>query len=195
MRRKLAILLVLFLWGMVPFYGQTIPQNENNYKRTDFGLSVQLYPAGIIPTVNAEYYLSQKESLVFRLGGNFTDRQDFSDENDEEEGGGFGGSLGYRKHFPLKKGKIIAGLNTDIWNLWIDWRDVMNAPNAITGTTYILVLQPWLEAGYFFNIKNSSSQIGITAGFGREINVITNGDDVAQDFIASISLQYLFFRK
>ncbi|MEL6918359.1 MAG: hypothetical protein AAFO99_11590, partial [Bacteroidota bacterium] len=96
------------------------------------------------------------------------------------------------KHFPLKKGKIVAGFNTDLWNLWIDWRDDINTAAPREGTTYTLVLQPWLEAGYFFNIKNTSSQLGITAGFGREINVITNGDDVAQDFIASISIQYLF---
>ena len=124
------------------------------------------------------------------MGGNFTDRQDFSDENDHEEGSGFGGSFGYRRHFPLAKGRLVAGLHLDAWNLWIDWEDSNARP--ISGTTYTLVLQPWLEAGYFFPIKNSASQIGITAGFGREINAITSGEEVAQDWIASLSLHYLF---
>ena len=64
-----------------------------------------------------------------------------------------------------------------------------------SGTTYTLVVQPWLEAGYFFNLKNSSSQIGITSGFGREINAISDGKDVAQGWIASVSVQYLISLK
>lgn len=172
-------------------FSQTV-QNQNNDGRTDIGLSVQLYPAGIIPTVNLERYLSENSSLLFRLGGNFADRQDFSDVNDNEEGSGFGGTIGYHKHYPLKKGEIIAGFNTDLWNLWIDWRDGIGTPNETSGTTYTLVLQPWLEAGYFFNLNNTKSKLGITAGFGREINVITNGEEVAQDWIASLSLQYKF---
>ncbi len=172
-------------------HSQTAPEGTNA-KHTDLGLSVQLYPAGIIPTINLERYITENESLLFRLGGNIIDRQDFSDENDQEEGGGFGGSFGYRKHFPLNKGKIVAGVHFDVWNLWIDWEDNNGTPNESSGTTYTLTLQPWLEAGYFFNIKNSSSQLGITAGFGREINAITDGADVAQDWIGSISLQYYF---
>ncbi len=158
--------------------------NGNPIQITDIGISVQLYPAGVIPTLNLERYISENSSLVFRLGENFTDRQDFSDENDHEEGSGLGGSLGYRRHFLLAKGKIVAGLHLDAWNLWIDWEDANARPTS--GTTYTLVLQPWLETGYFFPIKNSSSQIGITAGFGREINTITSGEEVAQDWIASL---------
>ncbi|MBD1262628.1 hypothetical protein HZY62_18675 [Maribacter polysiphoniae] len=164
--------------------------NGNPVKSTDLGISVQLYPAGVIPTINLERYISENSSLLFRLGGNFTDRQDFSNENDHEEGSGFGGSFGYRRHFPFSKGKMVAGLHLDAWNLWIDWEDSNTIP--ISGTTYILVLQPWLETGYFFPIKNSSSQIGITAGFGREVNAITSGEEVAQDWIASLLLHYQF---
>lgn len=179
---------MVFLLCVLPFYAQ----NGDTGKRTDLGASVQLYPAGIIATVNAERFLSEESSVLFRLGGNFTDRKDFSDENDNEEGAGFGGTLGYRKHFPLNKGKIIVGINTDIWNLWIDWRDGVNTPTPTMGTTYVLVLQPYLESGYFFSLKNSSSQIGITAGFGREINIITSGEEVAQDWMGSILVHYQF---
>jgi len=167
--------------------------NDNRVKRMDIGISVQVYPAGVIPTINLERYISENSSFLFRLGGNFTDRQDFSDENDHEQGSGFGGSFGYRLHFPSVKGKMVAGIHLDAWNLWIDWEDANASP--ISGTTYTLVLQPWLETGYFFPIKNSSSQIGITAGFGREINALTNGSKVAQDWIASLSLQYQFTLK
>lgn len=195
MRGKLIV--YIFLVSLCFFsytYGQTRQKGMID-RRTDLGISVQLYPAGIIPTINIEPYVSENASLLFRLGGNFTDRRDFSDENEHEEGEGFGGSFGYRKHFVLTKGEIVAGLHMDIWNLWIDWEDTLGGTEPVSGTTYTFVLQPWLEAGYFLPIRNSSSQIGITAGFGREINAITNGAEVAQDWIASLSLQYQFTLK
>lgn len=170
-------------------YAQDAEPKKIDGNKTNLGVSLQVYPAGIIPTANLELYFSEKSSLLFRLGGNIVDRQDFSDENEEETGGGFGGSIGYRRHFALNKGKIIAGFNTDIWNLDIDWRDTINGVST-TGTTNTLVVQPWLEVGYFFPMKKN--ELGVTAGFGREINVVTNGDEVAQGFIASISLQYYF---
>ena len=83
----------------------------------------------------------------------------------------------------------------DVWNLWIDWENDSNSLNMTSGTTYTLVLQPWLEAGYFFDLKNPCSQIGITVGFGREINAITNGKDVEQGLIASVTVQYVFSLK
>ncbi|PRX57928.1 hypothetical protein [Flagellimonas meridianipacifica] len=188
MKLKFAFLFSLFILSAISVSAQKTPANEGTY----LGVSVQAYPAGIIPTVNLETYLNEKSSLLFRLGANFTDRQDFSDVNLTEEGEGFGGSIGFRKHFPLKTGKIVAGLITDLWSLEIDWTDVGPADNPISGTTDILVLQPYLEGGYFLPIKNSSSQIGLTLGFGREINIVTDGDEVAQDFIASIALQFMF---
>jgi len=184
------LMLFLCLYG----HSQTMSTQDKNTK-IDMGISLQAYPAGLIPTLNLEHYLNDRTSLVYRLGANIVDRQDFSDENDEETGAGFGGSFGYRKHFPLKKGKIVAGLNVDAWNLWIDWENGGNSVNSTSGTTYTFVVQPWLEGGYFFNIKNASSQLGVTLGFGREINAITNGKDVEQGFIASLSIQYVFSLK
>lgn len=182
------VLVVFFLFSFLARAQDTI-QKKSDDKKTNFGISVQVYPAGIIPTLNLEHYVSEKSSLLFRLGYNIVDRQDFSDENETETGGGLGGTIGYRRHFLLDKGKIVAGFNTDIWNLDIDWTDTISG-TPISGTTNNIVIQPWLEAGYFFPIK--ISELGITAGFGREINAVTNGDDVEQGFIASISLQYYF---
>jgi hypothetical protein len=189
MKSKPTIFVAFIFFEIVSFsYAQTNENKNNNL----YGVSAQFYPAGIIATLNAEYFISENISLIYRLGGNFVDRKDFSNENDNETGAGFGGSFGFRKHFPQKKGTVIAGLNLDAWNLWIDWKNDVGLQNQTSGTTYTLVLQPWLEAGYFFNLKNASSQLGFTAGFGREINTITNGKNVAQDWIASLSVQYQF---
>ena len=179
-------LVICFVFSFVAL-AQDNSQQTNN--KVNLGVSIQAYPAGIIPTVNLELFTSEKSSFLFRLGYNIVDRQDFSEFNDTETGGGFGGSVGYRRHFPLNKGKIIAGFNTDIWNLDIDWTEEFS-DFSLSGTTNTLVVQPWLEAGYIYPFKKS--EIGITAGFGREINVITNGEEVEQGFIASILLQYSF---
>jgi len=159
--------------------------------KNSIGVSAQFYPAGFIPTLNWERQLGEKTSMLIRLGINSTDRQDFSDENDTETGTGFGGSLGLRKRYEWGKGQFVAGFHTDIWSLEIDWTDTDQAMNPTAGSTYTLVVQPWLEAGYFLPIKNAKSQLGLSLGFGREINVITSGDPVAQGFIGSVLAHYM----
>lgn len=189
MKIKSVITVVLCIISVSFSSAQDTNTTNLNGKKTNLGVSIQAYPAGFIPTLNLETYFSEKSSLLFRLGWNIVDRKDFSEFNDTETGGGFGGSIGYRRHFSLNKGKIIAGFNTDIWNLDIDWSDTINGV-ATTGTTNTLVVQPWLEGGYFFPIN--STELGITLGFGREINAVTTGDEVEQGFIASLTLQYYF---
>jgi len=166
-------------------YGQTGDQPENR-----FGLGLQVYPAGFIPTVSYEHYLGPRTSLLYRVGANITDRRDFSSKNEEEKGSGFGGSVGYRTYVPLQKGSLVFGLHADLWNLWIDWNNPPGSQWPLSGTTYILVLQPWLEAGYIIPIKKSRSRVGFSLGFGREINLITDGRAVEQDWIASARIYY-----
>jgi len=189
MKIKSVIAVMLLVISVSFSNAQDTSASKANGKKTNLGVSIQAYPAGFIPTVNLETYFSEKSSLLFRLGWNIVDRQDFSEFNDTETGGGFGGSIGYRRHFPLNKGKIVAGFHTDIWNLEIDWSDTIDGV-ATTGTTDTLVIQPWLEGGYFFPIN--ATELGITLGFGREINAVTTGDEVEQGFIASLTLQYYF---
>ena len=192
---KLFTSLLILLLVTTSSYGQ----DQDFTKKTELGVSGQVYPAGIIPTINLQHFFNEKSSLLVRAGLNIVDRQDFSDFNLTEEGTGFGGTVGYRKHYPSGKGEFIAGINLDVWSLTIDWTDVPPFPVdpsinivPISGSTYTLVVQPWLEGGYFLPIKNTTSKIGLTLGFGREINAITSGDEVEQDFIGSISLQYYF---
>lgn len=185
---RFGLIVILFLSSL-----SIQAQQTTDYEKLRLGVSAQFYPAGFIPTVVVEPFLSEKWSLLFRAGGNFTDRQDFSEFNDNEEGSGFGGSAGIRRHFPVGVGTVVASFITDVWSLDIEWTnfDDTGAVESF-GTTDITVLQPYLEGGYFYPFKNSSSQIGATLGFGREINVVTEGAEVAQDFILSLSLQYNF---
>lgn len=189
MIKKLSLFIFLLL-SLCVFSQETKVANQSH--KVDYAISAQFYAAGFIPTFNADVYLNQNSSLLFRVGANFVDRQDFSEFNDNETGNGFGASLGYRKHYPLKKGKIIAGINNDVWNLWIDYKNAPDSNRPSSGTSYTLVLQPWLEAGYLHPIGNKEKQLGLSLGFGREINAITNGRKVAQGFIGSFTLQYVF---
>lgn len=168
--------------------------DEASDQRHILGVSLQLYPAGIIATINSEFIYTVNSSLFIRVGGNFTDRKDYSDYNDNEKGSGFGGTIGYRRHFHLGSGKIITGINSDIWNMWINWKNDIGEANETSGQTYTLVLQPWLESGYFLQLDNSPIQIGISLGFGREINIITDGKDVGQGWMISLLFygQYAF---
>ena len=189
MKNQLFIFVFFFLLISNQSFSQDSEQKKDTHNSA-FGIAVQVYPSGIIPTINYEYHLTDNTSIQHRLGVNIIDRQDYSDENDEEKGFGFGGSMGYRYHFLKPKGAFIIGVNIDVWNTWIDWKNTNNQIKT-SGNTYTLVLQPWLEAGCFIKLKNAS-KLGFTGGFGREINIITNGKDVAEGWIGSLSIQYYF---
>lgn len=170
---------------------------RESFRHSIMGISGQIYPAGTIATVDSEFPWSDHSSWLVRLGVNLADRKDFSKVNDNEKGAGFGGSVGYRKNFNLRKGRIIAGINTDLWNLWIKWKNEIGLVNQTQGRTYTLVLQPWIETGYFTTPQKSRFSVGLTAGFGREINIITKGREVAQGWILSglIHINYLIQKK
>ncbi|MEO6132173.1 MAG: hypothetical protein ABIQ02_10015 [Saprospiraceae bacterium] len=185
---------IRLLYGIVFFFfvlvdvtiGQTIKNESQN--PAVIGISVQLYPGGLMATLHSDIFLSANSSLLLRAGGNFTDRKDFSKYNHNERGAGFGGSIGFRKHFFLQKGQFIAGLNADLWNLEIKWKNDIDTPVETQGKTKILVFQPWLEAGYFTGVKKSPFQFGFTGGFGREINIITKGKEVGHGWIGSVTI-------
>jgi len=49
-----------------------------------------------------------------------------------------------------------------------------------------------LEAGYLVPLKKSPLQVGITAGFGREINIITKGKPVGQGWMKSVAFYFQY---
>lgn len=117
--------------------------------------------------------------MRFRVGGNFVNREDFIGYNDDEIAKGFGGSFGLLLYFPFGKDNFIAGATIDIWNMWTDWKDSINSPHPTAGKTYNLVLQPWVNGGYLFNLSDRWNT-GVSLGFEREINVITRAEKVGE---------------
>lgn len=143
------------------------------------GVEVQAYPAGVIPGLHAEWRLSERSVLTARLAANVTDRRDWG-EQDDEEGDGFGGGVGYRYFFGDDLDGWLVGARVDLWDLEIDWRD--DNP-AAEGTTDLIVLQPTVEAGYAWRLPDSRWRIDATVSLGAEINVDEDGRDVGEGAI------------
>jgi len=181
---------VALLFSSIQLFSQ---DEENNHKRKmELGTELQLYPAGYMTMITSNIFIREDWTLRFRLGGNFANREDFSGFNDNEVAKGFGGSFGLVKYVPYWKGNFIFGASFDTWNMWTKWKDGINTTNPTSGTTYNLVIQPWVNAGYLYNLSNKLNT-GISLGFGREINVITRGEKVGEGWmgIATLSLNYL----
>jgi len=181
---------VALLFSSIQLFSQ---DEENNHKRKmELGTELQLYPAGYMTMITSNIFIREDWTLRFRLGGNFANREDFSGFNDDEVAKGFGGSFGLVKYVPYWKGNFIFGASFDTWNMWTKWKDGINTTNPTSGTTYNLVIQPWVNAGYLYNLSNKLNT-GISLGFGREINVITRGEKVGEGWmgIATLSLNYL----
>lgn len=159
---------------------------ENSYKSFLLGTEFQAYPAGQMYGLRGEYFINKKSEINFRVGYNAAFRQDFSGLNDNEQGGGWGFTPGYRYHFAngiLRN--FFVGARCDFWWLSIDWRDNDNIP--INGNTKITVVQPTVDLGY--NVRlNKGLNATFSVAFGQEVNVVTKGDAVGQGGISLVGI-------
>jgi hypothetical protein len=169
---------------------QTEQKSEESFakgKAINTGFQIQWYPAGLIPSIESEWVLTNRLSLSTRLGMNLADRQDFSPFHDHEEGEAFGGSIGlrYYRNANSFKGWFI-GLKTDLWDMTIDWGNTISQNTK--GSTDILILQPTFELGYLHQIGNSKWNVGASLALGFEINIKTVGEEVAQGKVSLLGL-------
>ncbi len=151
-----------------------------------FGLESQMYPAGLMFNLRADWPLSDKGLLVAKLGYNFAERQDFG-KHDQEDGGGPGIAMGYKHYLKAGIKGWFAEARMSIWFLDIDWKD--NVPAAM-GNTDITVLQPTLAAGYDFLLKGEKIKIGFFVPAGYEVNLVTSGQEVGEGGISIIGASF-----
>jgi hypothetical protein len=178
MKMRITIV-VLFL--SVSIFSQTMEKKKGNI---EIGTELEIYPVGYMPTITSTFFIKKDFALRFRIGANFADRQDFSGLNDDEVAEGYGASAGIVKYFPKWNGNIIVGFTTDFWKMKTKWRD-----DNFSGTTTNLVMQPWINGGYLYNLSKKMNA-GLSFGFGREINTFNKGEKVGSGWmgIATISL-------
>ncbi|MBK8556963.1 MAG: hypothetical protein IPL65_14870 [Lewinellaceae bacterium] len=147
------------------------------------GLELQAYPTGFMPGIRIEKAMTPHDALHLRLGYNMANHGD-NGVQDDERGGGFGGSLGYRYYFQSGQKGWCLGPRADVWCNRMDWKSLDAAGQTLaSGTTRITVVQPTLEAGYQFRPGNSKLFVTPTLAFGYEVNVVTAGREVGQGAI------------
>jgi len=166
-----------------------ISATAQNNKSFDVGLEVQFYPTGIIPGLHFEYGLSDKDGLLGRIGYNIVDHRDLGIQ-DDEKGGGFGISLGYRRYFKADRKGFFLGARTDLWFNKIDWKENPNLVNEVAGRTEITVLQPTGEVGYVFNLKKEGWSFVPSIALGAEINIKTEGRPVGEGAVLLLGFTF-----
>ncbi|HRW74753.1 MAG: hypothetical protein H6568_00445 [Lewinellaceae bacterium] len=151
------------------------------------GVEIQVYPTGLISSLNYACLWTKGNSFEARIGYNLVDHRDLGVQ-DDEKGGGFGASLGYAH--PVWKG-LRLGVRTDIWWNEIDWKMAPGTPLEVTGTTQVTVLQPTATLDY--PIRKGNWQFTPRIAFGAEINVRTDGEEVGQGAILLVGIGFSRF--
>ena len=160
--------------------------------RSSIGIEFQAYPTGLIPGLAGSWYLSPKDALRFRIGYQFIDHRDLGVQ-DDETGTGFGGTMGYRRHFQSVRKGIFGGLRCDLWRNRIDWID-FDGDTAImlaSGTSNVWVVQPTAEIGYNFSFGQWAFAPALA--FGYEVNVATDGAPTGEGSILLIGIALDYF--
>ena len=134
------------------------------------GLEIQVYPTGWIPSLQYERQWTAKSSILIRLGTNIFDHRDLGVQPNEE-GSGWGGSIGYRRYFGTFSDRWHLTLKNDIW--WNDVEYDLDQPGQ-RGKSSITVLQPTLALGHTIQTKRDW-MISPSIAFGLEWNVRTSG--------------------
>ena len=155
-----------------------------------FALSAefQAYPTGMIPGLRADWQFRLHHSLHLRAGYDLVRHGNKGVQNDER-GGGFGGTLGYRYHFRDARKGLFLGARADVWRNRINWINYgPTGGQMAAGVSKIVVFQPTAEAGYRFPFGQSNWFAAPSIAFGAEINVKTQGVDVGQGAILLLGL-------
>ncbi|MCB9916560.1 MAG: hypothetical protein H6828_15650 [Planctomycetes bacterium] len=146
---------------------------------TRVGVAVDAYPAGVQPVATAEWARGERDALRLRVGWNATDRGDFG-EHDDEQGGGPGLGLEWRRFAARERRGWYWGARLDAWQLDVDWIDAPGQPGERRGDTRVLVLQPTAVGGYRWSLGDGAWQLDVGAGLGLEVNASTAGEGVGQ---------------
>ena len=144
---------------------------EIGFNTTDIGGEFQWYNKGTIFNLQLALNAKIHHSFLIRAGYNNTNLQRTT-THDSEEGGGFGGGLGYRYYFKPFPHKFFIGTRVDLWKMDITWSKPL-----MEGTTKLWTMQPALEAGYTVVINDNFFFTPYIAA-GTQVNLKTEGEKV-----------------
>lgn len=184
-RANLFVTVFTFLLFFV-FNASVSAQNDSSF---DIGLEIQAYPTGVIPGLHFEYGLSDKDGLLGRVGYNIVNHRDLGVQ-DDEKGGGFGFSVGYRRYFKPDRQGFFLGARADLWFNKIDWKENPDLITEVSGRTDITVFQPTAEAGYVINLPKDNWSFVPNIALGAEINIKTEGRETGQGAVLLIGFTF-----
>ena len=158
-----------------------------SYGQTDLSISTQVYPTGVIPGIQIDHLISADKVILLRLGYQIIDHRD-QGVHDNEEGDGYGFTLGFRKYLSDQSSKFYFSIKNDVWFNNLDWFDDVENGERVSGNTDITVLQPTIEIGYQF-LGDSGVFISPSIAVGAEWNVSTRGAPTGQGAILLVGVQ------
>lgn len=153
----------------------------------DVGFKLDVYPTGLIPAVIIDKAINEKEVFAIRLGYNWFRHGDLG-VHDDERGGGFGYTIGYKRYLKADFRSWYFGIKSDMWWNHADWYDIGENDQRVTGETDITVLQPTVESGYVWLLDNGIT-INPSLSFGWEWNIRTEGEPTGQGAIVLAGIQ------
>lgn len=153
----------------------------------EWGFDLQQYPTGSILSLRSNWPAGQQLEAEFRLGANIIYHGD-AGVHQNEEGLGFGVSLGGRYWLKAEKTGWQLGARCDFWRNSLDWRDEPTPNMRISGETNVLVVQPTAFLAYDTRL-GGNWRIVPNIALGAEINTWQQGEDVGQGAILLIGLQ------
>lgn len=154
----------------------------------DLNFEFQAYPTGLIPGLKLEKGFSDRHAVSLRLGYQYIRHRDLG-VHEDERGNGYGFTLGYKYYLKPNFRGLSLGIRNDIWFNELDWKDNIDTPEEISGTSEITVVQPTAEATYLFPL-GESWVFAPSLAFGYEINVKTEGEPVGEGAILLIGLNF-----
>ena len=142
------------------------------------GVELQGYPAGIVGVGSWQFSSSETFEIRLHAGYNITDRKDWG-KHDDETGGGPGFGAGATWFLSENRPALWVGARADYWLLSVDWES-----GGTSGQTDVQVFQPTIRAGYrIVGASRHNLNVDLTLGFGAEVNLITDGEEVGEGAI------------
>ena len=163
------------LYHFIPIFCLAGAINATLWAQPFMSVEAQGYPTGIITTAIFGMQTCQKTCYYIRAGYNYTDRKS-AGKQINERGGGPGFGIGLDNTIITKN--LRFGFRADLWRMKIDYRQ-----NSSTETTRITMIQPTALLSWQL-IPN----IYVSASFGWEFNIRTQGEPVGEGSILLIGL-------
>lgn len=171
--------------GIILTFSTALPAQTS---ASSIGIEFQAYPTGLIPGLRFDYNFASRHGVQLRAGYNWVRHRDLGVQ-DNEEGDGFGGTLGYRFYFRDGWTGWFAGARCDLWRNQLDWQDKDdNGVVTGSGTSKITVIQPTAEGGYLFTLGNGGWFLAPSLAFGVEVNVKTEGAPMGEGTILLVGV-------